>query len=300
MTRNMEATISLNRIIRPGPRLRNHRWATILAGGDGSRLRALTRSVSGDDRPKQFCPFLWGQTPLELTTARVARVLSPDRTLYVLSRRHESHYSQQLVGVPSSRQVVQDVDRGTLPAIMSSLACIVSQDPDAVVAFLPSDHFYQNEAKFLDGLNRAFEAAETSPDSVILLGTTARLPEPSFGYIEPVAAFRPVREGHLRSVRRFWEKPEPQLTQQLVDRGCLWNTFVMVARAQSFLKMIKAAVPATYSAFRPLFSAGSPHQTLLEQIYRHIRPSDFSKRVLSSGRNLTLASPLAVLNLGDI
>ena len=30
--------------------------AIILAGGDGTRLRAFTRGLVVDDRPKQFCP----------------------------------------------------------------------------------------------------------------------------------------------------------------------------------------------------------------------------------------------------
>src|SRR5262249_1961154 len=34
------------------------RWAGILAGGDGTRLRAFTRQLAGDDRPKQFCRIL--------------------------------------------------------------------------------------------------------------------------------------------------------------------------------------------------------------------------------------------------
>lgn len=42
----------------------NHkRWAVILAGGEGVRLRSLTRLVSGDDTPKKFCPLLRVQIP---------------------------------------------------------------------------------------------------------------------------------------------------------------------------------------------------------------------------------------------
>lgn len=33
-------------------------YAVILAGGDGSRLKRLTRAIAGDERPKQFCPIL--------------------------------------------------------------------------------------------------------------------------------------------------------------------------------------------------------------------------------------------------
>jgi mannose-1-phosphate guanylyltransferase len=41
---------------------RTDRWALLLAGGDGTRLRALRRDLSGDDRPKQFCRVMGGET----------------------------------------------------------------------------------------------------------------------------------------------------------------------------------------------------------------------------------------------
>jgi mannose-1-phosphate guanylyltransferase len=46
--------------------------AIILAGGDGVRLRPLTRRLAGDDRPKQFCALLGGETLLEQTRRRRA------------------------------------------------------------------------------------------------------------------------------------------------------------------------------------------------------------------------------------
>ena len=44
-------------------------WSVILAGGDGVRLRSLTRATTGEARPKQFCPLLDGETLLERTVA---------------------------------------------------------------------------------------------------------------------------------------------------------------------------------------------------------------------------------------
>ena len=44
-----------------------HRWVVILAGGDGKRLLPLTRKLSGDDRPKQFCRVLASETLLDQT-----------------------------------------------------------------------------------------------------------------------------------------------------------------------------------------------------------------------------------------
>ncbi len=37
-------------------------YAVILAGGDGSRLKSLTRMIVGDERPKHFCPILDNET----------------------------------------------------------------------------------------------------------------------------------------------------------------------------------------------------------------------------------------------
>lgn len=46
---------------------KSKRLAVILAGGEGSRLKSLTRTITGDERPKQFCPMLDGATLLTVT-----------------------------------------------------------------------------------------------------------------------------------------------------------------------------------------------------------------------------------------
>jgi len=94
-------------------------WGVILAGGDGERLRPVTRLISGDDRPKQFCPLLEGKrTLLEQTQLRIAKAVPPGRTLFVLTHRHERFYAADLAQIPPSPMIVQTANRGALPAIL--------------------------------------------------------------------------------------------------------------------------------------------------------------------------------------
>ena len=48
-----------------------HLWAVLLAGGDGVRLRDLTRRIAGDSRPKQFCRIIGEQSLFRETRTRL-------------------------------------------------------------------------------------------------------------------------------------------------------------------------------------------------------------------------------------
>src|SRR5437870_3591769 len=67
--------------VRPLPK-RGNRWGVILAGGDGVRLRPLTKLICGDERPKQFCPLFDGRTLLAQTLRR-AELTFPREQLMV-------------------------------------------------------------------------------------------------------------------------------------------------------------------------------------------------------------------------
>lgn len=278
-------------------RSNDHRWGVILAGGDGVRLRSITRLVSGDDRPKQFSPLLEGRTLLAQTRLRIAESIDRDRTLFVLTRAHEPFYKKELEKVPPHRMVVQPSNRGTLPAILWSLIRIVRYDERALVAFFPSDHHYSKEGEFMIGVASAFDLAETNVQSVILLGAAATHPEIEYGWIEPGATVTNPSGDGLRLVERFWEKPSYQTARSLLDRGCLWNTFVMVGSAAAFLGMIRDASPNLYSAFEPMLSLRDSAMEIevIHRIYDHLLPADFSKQVLAVS-----TEKLAVASLDDI
>ncbi|HLN84977.1 MAG TPA: sugar phosphate nucleotidyltransferase, partial [Candidatus Limnocylindrales bacterium] len=160
-------------------------WAVILAGGDGTRLKSLTRHIAGDERPKQFCSVLGHRTLLEETQSRAALELAPARTLYVVNRAHENYYTPILSCKASENLVVQPRNRGTAPAILYSLLRIAARDPKAIVAFFPSDHYISDNEKFMAHIRTALDTAHKRPTLIMLLGLEPETPEVEYGWIEP-------------------------------------------------------------------------------------------------------------------
>ena len=271
-----------------------HRWSVVLAGGDGVRLRGLTRFVCGDARPKQFCPLLGKRTLLQEARQRAERSISSDRILYSLTRAHENYYLRDLEDRPSQR-IVQPCNKGTAPAILFTLLHIAQMDPDAVVAILPCDHYYSLENVFTAALASAFAIAETRRGSIVLLGAEPKAPEVEYGWIEVGEVVGPGRG--VSHVLRFHEKPPLPMAEHLLRSGSLWNTFVMVGRVDAFLDLALATIPNLLRALRsaPLFSNSDADTRRVDWLYNQLAPVDFSREVL-----LPEAKRLLALRLGEV
>jgi mannose-1-phosphate guanylyltransferase len=262
------------------------KWAVILAGGSGTRLQPLTSRMFGEGRPKQFCNLFGDRTLLGHTQARIARVIPPGQTMYVVVKAHAPYYRQELLGVPPSRVLVQPMDRGTTAAIAYSLARISALENDAIVGFFPADHHFTDEAAFTSAVDQAYGLARLHADKLLLLGAKPEHAEVEYGWIEPGGDIPGARGGSVSGVRRFWEKPSLDVARGLFDRGCLWNTFVMIGRVRTFLDAMKQSVPAVFRAFE---AAGDT-----DKVYSALVAGDFSKQVLAA-----LPDRLAVLRLDD-
>lgn len=275
---------------------RNH-FAIILAGGEGSRLRKLTRAITGDERPKQYCPIVNGETLLDVTRRRVALKIDPARTHFSLTAKHGRFFRPVLGDLPKERLAIQPENKGTVPAILFNLLRISRTDPAATVAIFPSDHYFSDDARFMEKVETAFQAVDVDPQTVAVLGIEPESAETAYGWIEPAESLFGGLANSVSRVRGFWEKPSPQAAREMMARGCLWNSFVLVGKVAKMLAMIERCLPELTRVFKAASrSFGSLGEAAtMRSVYAWIAESSFSSEVLERSAN-----ELFVLRVADV
>jgi mannose-1-phosphate guanylyltransferase len=278
-------------------------WAVILAGGDGVRLRNLTRSITGDDRPKQFCALV-GPDPLLTETRRRATLVAPaHRTLIVVNRAHERFYTPLLADLRARALTAQPENRGTAPAILYALLVLAARQAIAdPVVFLPSDHFVSDDAAFMGQVGRALDGCARHPGLVTLLGITPDRAEAGYGWIEPGDTVAGGEGAGLRHVRQFWEKPAATDAAELRAHGWLWNSFVMAGRVAALLALVRLAVPDLYRSFIEIAPAlGTVGEfAALERLYCGLPSVDFSRQVLTARPDRLAVLPVRGVHWNDL
>ena len=160
-------------------------WAVVLAGGEGVRLRALTRLICGDDRPKQYVPLLGSRTLLEQTLERLARLVPPQRTVIVGHERQASYLAALGIDRSGLTVLLQPENRGTAAAILLATHWTLRRDPEALVGVFPSDHFVLEEGLFTGCVREAAYASRTLGGRMVLLGAHPTDADPEYGWVEP-------------------------------------------------------------------------------------------------------------------
>jgi mannose-1-phosphate guanylyltransferase len=265
---------------------RRRPWVVVLAGGEGTRVRSLTRDRRGRPAPKQYAAIGGERTLIAATLARAARITSTDRIVPVVAEHHERWWRCELTGELRANAVVQPASRGTAAGVLMPLLRILDRDPDAIVVTMPSDHAVELEDPLIDTVMRAVDEVDRFRLPIVVLGVESPRPENGYGWIVPSSESR---DRPLR-VAAFREKPGALEAASLLDGGAMINTMIIAAEGRCLLALFKTEAPELWRRCERRWSAPSPRLRRrgdLVGLYRSIPQLDFSKDVLEpAGKDL--------------
>ena len=262
---------------------RGHVWAVVLAGGQGIRLRELTRHVYGDDRPKQYAVLTGSKSLLRETLDRVGRLVSRQQIVVVTMAGHSAYVTAELKHeTPSPHVLEQPRDRGTAAAVLLAAHWILARDPAAVMVVLPSDHFVGEDEAFMGHVGDALGFLDRQGDRIVLLGAQPSEPETDYGWIELGEPLPGSGPSQLYRVRHFREKPTQAMAEELYRGGALWNTFVFAGRATTLIEAGSDCLPALHERLVRLSRfLGTEHERwAIRQAYELSPRANFSQAVL--------------------
>lgn len=272
-----------NRVIAALPAAADRLWGIILAGGEGTRLRPLIAKIHPDGRPKQYAVLVGSRSLLRQTLDRVALLIPPERTVVVTTKGHAPFFARELSDPGAPKTLVQPHDRGTGAGVLFPAHWISWRDPKATVAVFPSDHFIADDAAFMRHVAELASVVERHRERILLVGAEPDSPETGYGWIEPGKEVDKAPAGGLRLVHRFWEKPSPEAARACMERGGLWNTFVMVAKVSAIVEAGRSALQRLHerlARIRP-FAATETEASAVERAYVIAPTANFSQSVLA-------------------
>ena len=222
----------------------NFRYVLVLAGGSGERFWPLSRRA----KPKQLLKLVSDQSLLEDTLARLDGFVPFERILILTNRDQEAAVRALLPQLPADNIVAEPAKRDTAAAIALAVGWVARRDPGATMLVLPADHVIRDAAGFRRDLAAAAAAAEET-GALVTVGIKPTWACPGYGYIEvgdPVALDdAPQGMPPVFNVRRFREKPAPELAQTFYEQGDYrWNAGMFAWTLPAVLRELSGQIPA--------------------------------------------------------
>lgn len=228
----------------------------ILCGGTGTRLWPLSRSLY----PKQFLKLTRDAdcTLLETTLLRLIGLPQVATPIILCNNDHRFLVAEaaRRTKLDDATITLEPVARNTAPAIAVAALAALAEDPDAIIAVMPSDHVIRDEETFRAAVKTAAEVAASG--RLVLFGITPDNPHTGYGYICRGADMLGF-DGRAFEVERFAEKPDANTAENyLKDGGYFWNSGIFVLNAALFIAELQARHPEIASAARAALDAARP------------------------------------------
>jgi mannose-1-phosphate guanylyltransferase len=218
--------------------------AVILAGGRGTRFWPRSRVRT----PKQLLNIVGRATMFDQTVERLLPVFPYPRLWTVTNAEQVGAVRRISPRLPAAHVLAEPVGRNTAAAIGLAAFHLVQQNPQALMAVLPADHFIADTEGYRRVLRAALEVAARG-ENLVVLGIPPTHPETGYGYVERSTATDEAGGAKVFHVKRFTEKPQEATAREFLASGnYYWNAGMFFWRAATFLDNLRRFLPETHQA----------------------------------------------------
>jgi mannose-1-phosphate guanylyltransferase len=211
----------------------------IIAGGRGTRFWPVSRK----SKPKQVLDFFGGMPLIKSTILRVLPLVTTDN-IYI-STSCDLQPLLMEVAHEASKYITEPCQKDTAAAIGLSAVKLMKENnnKDCIMIVMPSDHYIENQDRFLDSVKTGLEFAKQ--DKLVTIGIKPSNPATEYGYICPGQILK--SEGiRVWKVEEFCEKPDTETAKQFVEKGYLWNAGLFIWKCSAILHEIQKSMPSLY------------------------------------------------------
>lgn len=210
-------------------------YPVILSGGYGARLWP----ASSPAKPKQFLRLTGDRSLFQETVIRTGLLQGAAPPLVIAGRDHIAWVEAQTKALGVAATVlIEPEGRDSGPALAAAALWVRSQDPEALILMVASDHHIADGAAFVRAVAEAAPAAEAG--RIVTFGVQPKEPSTAYGYIEKGA---PTEVAGVFSVARFVEKPDAKTAQAYIEAGLVWNSGNFLFRPDTLLSELDAHAP---------------------------------------------------------
>lgn len=216
-------------------------FVVIMAGGGGTRLWPKSR----EHNPKQMHPLV-GENPLVQEMAERLENIVGRENVYIITNSHHCRAIESVMPHIAERILIDPYRRDTAACIGLAAVYLQRENPNAVMAVFPADHYIGKEREF--GLTVLAAEKLAAEGHVVTIGIRPTGPETGYGYIEMAEKCNSVDGRAVYRVRRFVEKPDRETAQQYVGSGnYLWNSGMFVWSIPTVMSLFEKYLPETYA-----------------------------------------------------
>lgn len=217
--------------------LNSSNFSVILAGGSGTRLWPLSRTMY----PKQFLRLANESSLLQNTLLRATQSCGGQR-IVVCNEEHRFLTAEQMRECDQEGTIIlEPAARNTAPAIALAALHALKINDSAVLTVLAADHVVNNVAKFAEHVSEAVKLAKDG--TLVTYGIVPEHAETGYGYIKAES------KGTVSRIERFEEKPDAETALKYVQSGdYYWNSGMFTFQAQSYLDELGIHAPDILAA----------------------------------------------------